>query len=41
MTLREDIEAFIGNRSGKRIAIVGIGSPIRGDDAVGLYVLEL
>ena len=41
MTLIEDIEAFLGIKSGKRVAIVGIGSPIRGDDAVGLYVLEL
>ncbi len=41
MTLIEEIKSFIGERTGKRIAIVGIGSPIRGDDAVGLYVLDL
>ena len=39
--LSEEIESFIGGSSGKRVAIVGIGSPIRGDDAVGLYVLDL
>ena len=41
MTLSEEIGSFIGGGSGKRVAIVGIGSPIRGDDAVGLYVLDL
>jgi len=39
MSLREELEDFLGNGD-RRVAVMGIGSPIRGDDAVGLLVVE-
>ena len=41
MSLRGELSAFIGSAEGRRIVIVGIGSPMRRDDFVGLRVLEL
>jgi hydrogenase 3 maturation protease len=41
LTLEEDLRAFLGSDAGRRVALVGIGSPIRSDDRVGLRVLEL
>ncbi|MFP3951059.1 MAG: hydrogenase maturation peptidase HycI [Candidatus Bathyarchaeia archaeon] len=40
MTYLEDLEDFLGTREARRVAILGIGSPIRGDDSVGLEVLD-
>ena len=40
MALIDDLKAFIGDVSSRRLVIVGIGSPIRRDDAVGLRVLD-
>ena len=39
MYLREELADFLGDGD-RRVAVVGIGSPIRGDDAVGLLVVE-
>jgi hypothetical protein len=41
MDLRAELHAFFGAAEGRRVVIVGIGSPIRGDDGVGLRVLEI
>jgi hydrogenase 3 maturation protease len=41
MSLRTELEAFFGAPEGRRVVIVGIGSPMRHDDVVGLKVLEL
>jgi len=41
MALRCELKIFFGERKGRRVVIVGIGSPIRRDDVVGLRVLEL
>jgi hydrogenase 3 maturation protease len=41
MGLSDDLEAFFGGAEGRRVVLVGIGSPIRGDDAVGLRIIEL
>jgi hydrogenase 3 maturation protease len=41
MALRGELKAFFGGRDDRRVVIVGIGSPIRHDDVVGLRVLEL
>jgi len=41
MVLADDLRAFFGVAEGRRVVLVGIGSPIRGDDAVGLRIVEL
>jgi hydrogenase 3 maturation protease len=41
MGLRESLEAFLGDSLERRVVLMGIGSPIRMDDAVGLHVIEL
>jgi hydrogenase 3 maturation protease len=41
MALKDELKAFFGERNGRRVVIVGIGSPIRHDDVAGLRVLEL
>ena len=41
MSLREELRVFLGGPKGRRVVLVGIGSPIRHDDVVGLKVLEL
>jgi len=41
MGLADDLGAFFGGAEGRRVVLVGIGSPIRGDDAVGLKIIEL
>jgi hydrogenase 3 maturation protease len=41
MSLREELSAFLGDTESRRVVIVGIGSPMRRDDFVGLRVLEL
>ncbi len=41
MSLREELKAFLGDPAGRRVVVVGIGSPMRRDDFVGLRVLEL
>ena len=41
MGLADDLRAFFGVAKGRRVVLVGIGSPIRGDDAVGLRIIEL
>ena len=41
MQLRDELWEFLGPGAGRRVVVVGIGSPIRMDDAVGLYVLDL
>jgi len=41
MSLREELQTFLGGPEGIRVAVVGVGSPIRRDDFVGLRVLEL
>src|SRR5512135_1114345 len=40
MSLRAELEAFLGDPEGRRVVLVGIGSPMRHDDVVGLKVLE-
>ncbi|MCW4036158.1 MAG: hydrogenase maturation peptidase HycI [Candidatus Bathyarchaeota archaeon] len=40
MPFIEQLKAFLGKSSKNRVAILGIGSPIRGDDAVGLHVIK-
>ena len=40
MTLKDELREFLGEAEGRRVVIVGIGSPIRGDDAVGLLVVD-
>jgi hydrogenase 3 maturation protease len=39
MSLREELAGFLGDGD-RRVAVMGIGSPIRGDDAAGLLVVE-
>jgi hydrogenase 3 maturation protease len=39
MSLREELADFLGDGD-RRVAVMGIGSSIRGDDAVGLLVVE-
>lgn len=41
MSLRGALSTFLGSAEGRRVVIVGIGSPMRRDDFVGLRVLEL
>ena len=41
MSLREELRVFLDGPVGRRVVLVGIGSPIRHDDVVGLKVLEL
>jgi hydrogenase 3 maturation protease len=41
MNLRAELKAFLGAPGENRVIIVGIGSPMRHDDVVGLKVLEL
>jgi len=41
MALRAELHAFFGAAEGRRVVLVGIGSPIRRDDGVGLRVIEL
>jgi hydrogenase 3 maturation protease len=41
MSLRTELQAFLGSPEGRRMVLVGVGSPIRHDDIVGLKVLEL
>lgn len=41
MSLRGELSGFFGGPEGRRVVLVGIGSPIRHDDAVGLRVLDL
>ena len=40
MSLGEELKVFFGGRKGRKVVLVGIGSPIRHDDVVGLKVLE-
>lgn len=40
MSLREELRVFLDGPVGRRVVLVGIGSPIRHDDVVGLKVLE-
>jgi len=40
MSLRAELQALLGGPEGRRVVLVGIGSPIRHDDVVGLKVLE-
>jgi hydrogenase 3 maturation protease len=41
MDLREHLGEFFGKAEDRRVVLVGIGSPIRRDDAVGLRILDL
>ncbi len=41
MSLRAELEIFLGEPEGRRVVLVGIGSSIRHDDVVGLKVLVL
>jgi hydrogenase 3 maturation protease len=41
MSLRAEVQAFLGEAIGRRVVVVGVGSPIRGDDIVGLKVLQI
>ena len=40
MSLEQDLREYFGMRP-RRVVIVGIGNPIRGDDAVGPRIIEL
>jgi hydrogenase 3 maturation protease len=40
MMYRDLLIKFLGNSEERRVAILGIGNPLRGDDAVGLVILE-
>jgi hydrogenase 3 maturation protease len=40
MSLKGELVRFFGRSREKRVAIIGIGSPIRSDDAVGLAVVD-
>ena len=39
-SLKDDLVAFLGGANGRRIVLLGIGSSIRSDDAVGLAVVD-
>lgn len=41
MLLKDDLQLFLGEGEGRRIAVVGIGNPMRGDDNVGMLVVDL
>jgi len=41
MALKDSLKSFLGTETKKRVAIMGIGSPIRRDDSVGLFVIQL
>jgi hydrogenase 3 maturation protease len=40
MSLLERLNSFLGDPRSRKVAILGVGSPIRGDDAVGLIVVD-
>jgi hydrogenase 3 maturation protease len=40
MSLKTELESFLGINEGRRAVVVGIGSPMRGDDAIGLRIVE-
>jgi len=40
MSLEQDLREYFG-KDEKRVVIVGVGNPIRGDDGVGPHVIEL
>jgi len=40
MSLRSQLDRFFGTSEGVRAVVLGIGSQIRGDDAVGIAVVE-
>ena len=40
MSLKAELEAFLGASEARRVVLVGIGNPMRHDDVVGLKVLE-
>ena len=40
MSLKAELEAFLGASEARRVVLVGIGNPMRHDDIVGLKVLE-
>ncbi|MCW3990086.1 MAG: hydrogenase maturation peptidase HycI [Candidatus Bathyarchaeota archaeon] len=40
MSLKDQLREFFGKDEGRRVAVLGIGSRIRGDDAVGLAIVE-
>jgi hydrogenase 3 maturation protease len=40
MSLKAELVVFLGAPEGRRVVIVGIGSPMRHDDVVGLMILE-
>ena len=40
MSFKEQLREFLGDCEEKKIAVLGIGSQIRGDDAVGLEIVE-
>jgi len=41
MSLRAELQVFLGEATRRRVVVVGVGSPIRGDDIVGFKVLQL
>lgn len=40
MSLKDQLIEFLGEGDERRVSVIGIGSPIRGDDAVGLEVVD-
>jgi hydrogenase 3 maturation protease len=40
MSLKKDLETFLGDDKERRIAFLGIGSDIRGDEAAGLMIID-
>jgi hydrogenase 3 maturation protease len=40
MSMKAELEVFLGDSEGRRTVLVGIGSPMRHDDVVGLKVIE-
>ena len=40
MTLSEDLQTFFGGEQ-KKVVLMGVGNPIRGDDGVGVKIIEM
>ncbi|MBS7653338.1 hydrogenase maturation peptidase HycI [Candidatus Bathyarchaeota archaeon] len=41
MSLKDDLRLFLGKGVRRRIVVVGVGNPMRGDDKVGMLIVDL
>ena len=38
--LKEQLRRFLHGETGGRVVVIGVGNPLRGDDAVGMAVID-